>query len=104
MREKKGGSVTVHTQEGKFRVVEIDFEGEEKSSLNLFERQVYDLRYQIELSFSINARRLTKKGLALWIPGAKNIADIFTKNLSGPQFEEFAVAFVKEAEYTPEPK
>ena len=39
-----------------------------------------------------------------WIPGTKNVADLFTKNLSGPQFEEFAKVFVKEDEYTPEPE
>ena len=39
-----------------------------------------------------------------WTPGAKNVADLFTKNLSGPQFEEFAKVVVKEDEYTPEPE
>ena len=39
-----------------------------------------------------------------WIPSAKNVADIFTKNLYSLQFEEFAKAFVKEDEYTTNPE
>ena len=39
-----------------------------------------------------------------WIPDDKNVADLFAKNLSGPQFEEFAKLFIKEDEYTPEPE
>ena len=35
-------------------------------------------------------------------PGAKHIADCFTKNLSGSQFKEFEKVFVKEDGYTPE--
>ena len=31
-----------------------------------------------------------------WTSGAKTVADLFTKNVSGPQFEEFAKVFVKE--------
>ena len=40
-------------------------EVEEKSGLNLFKRQIYDLRYETELSLSNNAPPLTKNGLAL---------------------------------------
>ena len=39
-----------------------------------------------------------------WTPGAKNAADLFTENLSGPQFKKFAKVFIKEDEYTPEPE
>ena len=51
-------------------------------------------------------REMKEKNLIVvkWIPGTKNVADLFTKNLSGPQFEEFAKVFVKEDEYTPEPE
>ena len=51
-------------------------------------------------------REMKEKDLIVvkWIPGAKNVADLFTKNLSGPQFEEFAKVFIKEDEYTPEPE
>ena len=37
-----------------------------------------------------------------WTLVGKHVADLFTKNLSGPQFEEFAKVFIKEDEYTPE--
>ena len=36
--EKKGNEATVHNQEGKFRIMKIDLEAEEKSGLNLFKR------------------------------------------------------------------
>ena len=51
-------------------------------------------------------RELKEKNLLIikWIPGAKNVADIFTKNLSCPQVEEFTTVFAKEDEYTPEPE
>ena len=38
-----------------------------------------------------------------WTPGSKNVVDLFTKNMSGPQFEEFSKVFIKEDDYTPEP-
>ena len=51
-------------------------------------------------------REMKEKNLIVvkWIPGTKTVADLFTMNLSGPQFEEFAKVFVKEDEYTPEPE
>ena len=42
--------------------------------------------------------------IAKWVPGTKHIADLFTKNLSTPQFEQFPKVFVKEDEYTPKPE
>ena len=50
-------------------------------------------------------QELKEKNLIVvkWTPGAENLAVLFTKNLSGPQFKEFVKVFVKEDEYTPEP-
>ena len=36
-----------------------------------------------------------------WIPGPLNEADLFTKNLPEPMFEEFSRALIGEDEYTP---
>ena len=51
-------------------------------------------------------QELKEKNLIVvkWTPGAEHLADLFTKNLSGPQFEEFSKIFVKEDEYTPKPE
>ena len=58
--EKEAKSVTVYNQEGKFGIMEIDLEVEDKSGLNLFKRQVDGIRYHMELSLSNTARPLTK--------------------------------------------
>lgn len=39
-----------------------------------------------------------------WIPGDKNDADLFTKNLEGPKYEKFAQVYVGEDEYSPATK
>ena len=48
-------------------------------------------------------RELKEEGILIvkWTPGATNVADLFTKNLAGPLFEEFTQVFVKKDEYTP---
>ena len=48
-------------------------------------------------------RELKEEGILIvkWTPGTANVADLFTKNLAGPQFEEYTKVFVKEDEYTP---
>ena len=48
-------------------------------------------------------RELKEAGTLIvkWIPGPLNEADLFTKNLPGPMFEEFSRALIGEDEYTP---
>ena len=49
-------------------------------------------------------RELKEAGVLMvkWIPGSLNEADIFTKNLSGPMYENFARALIGKDEYTPD--
>ncbi len=46
-----------------------------------------------------------KKGklLVKCLPGKENNADMFTKNLDGPAFEQFAQVYVDNDEYLPDP-
>ena len=55
----------MYNQEGKFGIVEIDLEAEDKSGLNLFKRQVDGIRHHMELSLSNNVCPLTEQGLEL---------------------------------------
>ena len=49
-------------------------------------------------------RELKEAGILMvkWIPDSLNEADIFTKNLSGPMYENFARALIGKDEYTPD--
>ena len=49
-------------------------------------------------------RELKEAGIlkVVWVAGCDNDADIFTKNLDGPLFEQFSLVFVGVDKYTPE--
>jgi hypothetical protein len=49
-------------------------------------------------------RELKEAGVLMvkWIPGSLNEADIFTKNLSGPMYENVARTLIGKDEYTPD--
>ena len=66
LERRKGGKISNSVQSGgKFGIVEIDLEAEDKSVLNLFKQQVDGIRFQTELSLSNNSRPLTEQGLEL---------------------------------------
>ena len=48
-------------------------------------------------------RELKEAGTLLvkWIPGPLNEADIFTKNMPGPMYENFRMTLTGKDEYTP---